>query len=81
MEPSSLMQILGISVEGNTLADPVAIIANSGLRVGDEIFVYFEAARPNRTNEIRMANPLSAPGLLFSVFMIVFVIFPTPSSK
>jgi outer membrane protein insertion porin family len=29
-------KILGISVEGTTLADPGAIIANSGLRVGDE---------------------------------------------
>jgi outer membrane protein insertion porin family len=32
-------KILGISVEGNTLADPAAIIANSGLRVGDELVV------------------------------------------
>jgi outer membrane protein insertion porin family len=30
-------KILGIAVEGNTLADPAAIIANSGLKVGDEI--------------------------------------------
>jgi len=30
-------RILGISVEGNILADATAIIANSGLRVGDEI--------------------------------------------
>jgi outer membrane protein insertion porin family len=32
-----VFKILGISVEGNTLADPTAVIANSGLRVGDEI--------------------------------------------
>jgi outer membrane protein insertion porin family len=32
-------KILGISVEGNTLSDPAAIIANSGLKVGDEILV------------------------------------------
>ncbi len=32
-------KILGISVEGNTLADPAAIIANSGLKAGDELIV------------------------------------------
>jgi outer membrane protein insertion porin family len=32
-------KILGISVEGNTLADPAAIIANSGLKAGDELVV------------------------------------------
>ena len=32
-------KILGISVEGNTLADPAAVIANSGLKVGDEITI------------------------------------------
>ncbi len=26
------------------------------MRVGDEIFVYFEAARPNRTNEVRLGR-------------------------
>lgn len=31
------LQILGITVEGNTSADANTIIANSGLRVGDEI--------------------------------------------
>jgi len=30
-------KILGLSVEGNTSADPAAIILNSGLKVGDEI--------------------------------------------
>jgi outer membrane protein insertion porin family len=30
-------KILGISVEGNTFAQPSVIIANSGLKVGDEI--------------------------------------------
>ena len=30
-------QILGISVEGNKTADASTIIANSGLKVGDEI--------------------------------------------
>ena len=34
-----VLKILGISIEGNTLADPAAIIANSGLRVGDDITV------------------------------------------
>ena len=37
--PQEVFKILGISVEGNTLADPAAIIANSGLKVGDEITV------------------------------------------
>ncbi|MFQ5800020.1 MAG: hypothetical protein ACE5H0_15190, partial [Bacteroidota bacterium] len=32
-----VFQILGISVEGNSVADPRAIIANAGLKVGDEI--------------------------------------------
>src|SRR5712692_2061151 len=32
-------KILGISVEGNTSAEPSAIIANSGLRVGDEVSI------------------------------------------
>lgn len=34
-----VLKVLGISVEGNTFADPAAIIANSGLKVGDEIAV------------------------------------------
>jgi len=36
-QSQEVYRILGISVEGNTLADPTAIIANSGLRVGEEI--------------------------------------------
>ena len=32
-------KILGISVEGNSVADPAAIIANSGLKVGDEFTI------------------------------------------
>ena len=36
-QPQEIYKILGISVEGNSLADPAAIIANSGLRIGDEI--------------------------------------------
>jgi len=35
-QPQEVYKILGLSVEGNTLADPAAIIANSGLKVGDE---------------------------------------------
>jgi outer membrane protein insertion porin family len=35
--PQEVYKILGITVEGNSLADPAAIIANSGLKVGDEI--------------------------------------------
>ncbi len=34
-----MIKILGLSVEGNVLADPGAIISNSGLKVGDEIAV------------------------------------------
>ncbi len=37
--PQEVYKILGLSVEGNTLADPAAVIANSGLKVGDEILV------------------------------------------
>jgi outer membrane protein insertion porin family len=36
-QPQEVLRILGISIEGNTLADPAAVIANSGLKVGDEI--------------------------------------------
>ncbi|MFN0156853.1 MAG: outer membrane protein assembly factor BamA [Bacteroidota bacterium] len=35
-QTQEIFKILGISVEGNSLADPVAVIANSGLKVGDE---------------------------------------------
>ncbi|MEW6510776.1 MAG: outer membrane protein assembly factor BamA [Bacteroidota bacterium] len=34
-----IYKILGISVEGNQLSDPAALIANSGLKVGDELAV------------------------------------------
>ncbi len=37
--PTEVDKILGISVEGNTLADPAAIIANAGLKVGDQITI------------------------------------------
>ena len=37
--PQEVFKILGIAVEGNVLADPGAVIANSGLKVGDEIAV------------------------------------------
>jgi outer membrane protein insertion porin family len=37
--PQEVYKILGISVEGNTLADPAAVIANSGLKVGDEVTI------------------------------------------
>ncbi len=36
-QPQEIYKILGISVEGNTLADPAAVIANTGLKVGEEI--------------------------------------------
>jgi outer membrane protein insertion porin family len=36
-QSQEVYNVLGISVEGNVLADPTAIIANSGLRVGSDI--------------------------------------------
>jgi len=36
-QQQEVYKILGISVEGNTVVQPSAIIANSGLKVGDEI--------------------------------------------
>ncbi|MBI5471130.1 MAG: outer membrane protein assembly factor BamA [Ignavibacteriae bacterium] len=36
-QPQEVYKILGISVEGNELAEPSAIIANTGLKIGDEI--------------------------------------------
>ena len=42
-QAQEVYRILGISVEGNSLADPSAVIANSGLRVGDELTVPGEA--------------------------------------
>ncbi|MGA9115489.1 MAG: outer membrane protein assembly factor BamA [Bacteroidota bacterium] len=34
--PQEILRILGIAVEGNTTADPAAVIANAGLKVGEE---------------------------------------------
>ncbi len=38
-QPQEVLKILGISVEGNTLADASAIIANTGLKVGNDIAI------------------------------------------
>ena len=38
-QSQEVYKILGISVDGNSIADPAAIIANTGLKVGDEILV------------------------------------------
>ncbi len=38
-QSQEVLKILGISIEGNTLADPAAVIANSGLKVGDQITI------------------------------------------
>ena len=38
-------KILGISVEGNSTAEPAAIILNSGLKVGSEISIPSEDTR------------------------------------
>lgn len=42
---SKPLEILGISVEGNKSADPTTIIANSGLRVGDELVPFSDATQ------------------------------------
>jgi len=42
---AEVFKILGISVEGQKSADPTAIIANSGLKVGDEITLPGEQTR------------------------------------
>lgn len=36
-QPQEVYKILGISVEGNTLAEPSAIIANTGLKIGNDL--------------------------------------------
>ncbi len=36
-QPQEVYKILGISVEGNLLAEPSAIIANTGLKIGEDI--------------------------------------------
>ncbi|MEO8168216.1 MAG: outer membrane protein assembly factor BamA, partial [bacterium] len=36
-QPQEVYKILGISVEGNTLAEPSAIIANTGLKIGEDL--------------------------------------------
>ncbi len=38
-QPQEVYKILGIAVEGNFLSDPLAIIANTGLKVGDEFVI------------------------------------------
>ena len=53
-QPQEIYKILGISVDGNSLADPGAIIANSGLKLGDEITVPGDRSVPS------MLKPLSA---------------------
>jgi outer membrane protein insertion porin family len=42
---ADVYRILGISVEGNRTGDPAAIIANTGLKVGDEISIPGEQTR------------------------------------
>lgn len=51
-----VFKILGISVEGQTSAEPRAIIANTGLKVGDEISVPGEETRTaiNRLYQLRL---------------------------
>ncbi len=36
-QPQEVYKIIGISVEGNTLAEPSAIIANTGLKIGEDL--------------------------------------------
>jgi outer membrane protein assembly factor BamA len=40
-----VFKVLGISVEGQRSSDPAAIIANTGLKVGDEIALPGEQTR------------------------------------
>lgn len=55
-----VFKILGISVEGQTSAEPRAIIANTGLRVGDEITVPGEETRTaiNRLHQLRLFSDI-----------------------
>ncbi|MEX2115458.1 MAG: outer membrane protein assembly factor BamA [Bacteroidota bacterium] len=55
-----VFKILGISVEGQTSAEPRAIIANAGLKVGDEISVPGEETRTaiNRLHQLRLFSDI-----------------------
>ncbi|MEX1139437.1 MAG: outer membrane protein assembly factor BamA [Bacteroidota bacterium] len=55
-----VFKILGISVEGQTSAEPRAIIANTGLKVGDEISVPGEETRTaiNRLHQLRLFSDI-----------------------
>ncbi len=55
-----VFKILGISVEGQTSAEPRALIANTGLKVGDEISVPGEETRTaiNRLHQLRLFSDI-----------------------
>ena len=55
-----VFKILGISVDGQTSAEPRAIIANTGLKVGDEINVPGEETRTaiNRLHQLRLFSDI-----------------------
>ncbi len=52
-------KILGISVEGNQTADAATIIANSGLKVGDEIQIPFDQTVANAIKQLWSLNLFS----------------------
>jgi outer membrane protein insertion porin family len=54
-QEQKIYRILGISVEGNVTAQPSAIIANSGLRVGDEISLTIVGSNIIAGDKIRSA--------------------------
>ncbi len=52
-------KILGISVQGNKTADAATVIANSGLKVGDEIQVPFDQTVANAIKQLWSLNLFS----------------------
>ena len=52
-------KILGISVQGNKTADAATIIANSGLKIGDEIQIPFDQSTANAIKQLWSLNLFS----------------------
>ena len=72
-------KILGISVEGNQTADAATIIANSGLKVGDEIQIPFDQTIANAIKQLWSLNLFSNVDVLIDkqvgtgVFLLIKV--------
>jgi outer membrane protein insertion porin family len=72
-------KILGISVEGNQTADAATIIANSGLKVGDEIKIPFDQTVANAIKQLWSLNLFSDVDILIDkqvgtgVFLLIKV--------